>query len=165
MIWLFFVVLDDQLEEGSRTENLQAQRCRARLDHLESADTENISEWNNTRLKRILVDYMLRMSYYDTAIKLAQDSNIQVTFWSIASWNCVLLFLLLSGSRNYSLEWEWTYNQFLIGLACFQTFGPDALVSLLESCNLLFHFLNFFMLIMFFNLIIFVSVPGWVIIE
>lgn len=69
--------LKRKLEEGSRTESLQAQRCRARLDHLESADTENISEWNSTRLKRILVDYMLRMSYYDTAIKLAQDSNIQ----------------------------------------------------------------------------------------
>ena len=66
------------MEEGSRTEHLQAQRCRARLDHLESADAENLSEWNNIRLKRILVDYMLRMSYYDTAIKLAGSSSIQV---------------------------------------------------------------------------------------
>ncbi|KAM3281097.1 protein MAEA [Capsicum chacoense] len=69
--------LKRKLEEGSRTENLQAQRCRARLDHLESADPENLSDWNNTRLKRILVDYMLRMSYYDTAVKLAESSNIQ----------------------------------------------------------------------------------------
>lgn len=64
-------------EEGSRTENLQAQRCRARLDHLESADPENLSGWHNTRLNRILVDYMLRMSYYNTAVKLAESSNIQ----------------------------------------------------------------------------------------
>ncbi|XP_057981823.1 protein MAEA homolog [Malania oleifera] len=69
--------LKRKLEEGSRTEHLQAQRCRARLDYLESADADNISEWNNTRLKRILVDYMLRMSYYDTAMKLAESSNIQ----------------------------------------------------------------------------------------
>ncbi|OMP09104.1 hypothetical protein COLO4_05799 [Corchorus olitorius] len=69
--------LKRKLEEGSRTENLQAQRCRARLDHLESMDAENLSEWNNVRLKRILVDYMLRMSYYDTAVKLAESSNIQ----------------------------------------------------------------------------------------
>lgn len=68
----------EQLEEGGRAENLQEQRCRARLDHLESADADNLSEWNNTRLKRILVDYMLRMSYYDTAKKLAESSNIQV---------------------------------------------------------------------------------------
>lgn len=71
------------MEEGSRTEHLQAQKCRARLDHLESADADNLSEWNNTRLKRILVDYMLRMSYYDTAMKLVENSNLQVNFQDI----------------------------------------------------------------------------------
>ncbi|XP_021767804.1 macrophage erythroblast attacher-like [Chenopodium quinoa] len=69
--------LKRKLEEGSRVENLQAQRCRARLDHLESADADNLNEWSNTRLKRILVDYMLRMSYYESAAKLAETSNIQ----------------------------------------------------------------------------------------
>ncbi|KAK8979382.1 hypothetical protein V6N11_000529 [Hibiscus sabdariffa] len=69
--------LKRKLEEGSRTENLQAQKCRARLDHLESVDAENLSEWNSVRLKRILVDYMLRMSYYDTAIKLVQSCKIE----------------------------------------------------------------------------------------
>ncbi|XP_010259978.1 PREDICTED: macrophage erythroblast attacher [Nelumbo nucifera] len=69
--------LKRKLEEGNKTENLQAQRCRARLDHLESAGTESLSEWNSTRVKRILVDYMLRLSYYDTAIKLAESSNMQ----------------------------------------------------------------------------------------
>lgn len=72
----FFVVV--KLEEGSRTEQMQAQKCRARLVHLESADAENLVEWNSTRLKRILVDYMLRMSYFDTATKLSESSNIQV---------------------------------------------------------------------------------------
>jgi macrophage erythroblast attacher len=66
------------LEEGNRAENLQAQKCRVRIEHLESADAENMSEWNTTRLKRILVDYMLRMSYYDTAEKLSECSNLQV---------------------------------------------------------------------------------------
>ncbi|KAD6796611.1 hypothetical protein E3N88_07507 [Mikania micrantha] len=69
--------LKRKLEDGSKAEHLQEQRCRARLDHLESADGDNVSEWSNTRLKRILVDYMLRMSYYDTATKLAESSNIQ----------------------------------------------------------------------------------------
>ncbi|RWR90706.1 macrophage erythroblast attacher [Cinnamomum micranthum f. kanehirae] len=64
-------------EEGSRTEHLQAQRCRARLDHLDGVDIDNQSEWNNMRVKRILVDYMLRLSYYDSAVKLAESSNIQ----------------------------------------------------------------------------------------
>ncbi|KAH6770376.1 pyrophosphorylase 1 [Perilla frutescens var. hirtella] len=66
-----------QLEEGNRMEHLQAQKCRMRLENLECAELENMSEWNS-RLKRILVDYMLRMSYYDTAVKLAENSNIQV---------------------------------------------------------------------------------------
>ncbi|XP_038979165.1 protein MAEA homolog [Phoenix dactylifera] len=69
--------LKRKLEEGSKTEKLQAQRCRARLDHLDSIDADNLTEWSNTRLKRILVDYMLRMSYYDAAKKLAETSNIQ----------------------------------------------------------------------------------------
>ncbi|KAL5575743.1 hypothetical protein UlMin_017442 [Ulmus minor] len=65
------------LEEGSRVEHLQAQRCRAHLDHLESVDTSNLSDWNNIRLECILVDYMMHMSYYDIAAKLAESSNIQ----------------------------------------------------------------------------------------
>lgn len=69
--------LKRKLEEGSRAEDLQAQRCRARFDHLEHVDAESIAEWSNTRLKRILVDYMLRMSYYDTAAKLVEIGNIQ----------------------------------------------------------------------------------------
>ncbi|KAI9118698.1 hypothetical protein K1719_010143 [Acacia pycnantha] len=69
--------LKRKLEEGSRAEQLQVQRYRVRIGHLESADAEKISEWNDTRLKRILVDYMLRMSYYDTAAKLAECNNLQ----------------------------------------------------------------------------------------
>lgn len=69
-----------QLEEGCKAETLQAQRCRARLEHLESANADNLNEWSDTRMKRILVDYMLRMSYFDSAIKLAESSNIQVIF-------------------------------------------------------------------------------------
>ncbi|KAJ8760263.1 hypothetical protein K2173_011675 [Erythroxylum novogranatense] len=60
----------------SRLQEPQAQRCRTRIEHLESADAEDLADWSNTRLKRILVDYMLRMSYYETGIKLAEDSNI-----------------------------------------------------------------------------------------
>ncbi|KAK4279921.1 hypothetical protein QN277_011620 [Acacia crassicarpa] len=65
------------LVEGNRVEQLQAQKYLVRFDHLESAELENMSEWNSTRLNRILVDYMLRMSYYDTAVKLAECKNIQ----------------------------------------------------------------------------------------
>ncbi|CAN6453465.1 unnamed protein product [Victoria cruziana] len=69
--------LKRKLEESNKTEQLQAQRCRARLDYLDSLELEIQYEWNNTRVKRILVDYMLRMSYYKTAAQLAEKANLQ----------------------------------------------------------------------------------------
>ncbi|KAL5232299.1 hypothetical protein ABZP36_031075 [Zizania latifolia] len=69
--------LKRKMEEGTRAEELQVQRCRARLNRLASASTGDDGEWEDMRLKRILVDYMLRMSYYDTAAKLAETSDIQ----------------------------------------------------------------------------------------
>ncbi|KAF8725964.1 hypothetical protein HU200_020541 [Digitaria exilis] len=69
--------LKRKMEEGARVEELQVQRCRARLDRLATACTGDDAEWEDMRLKRILVDYMLRMSYYDSATKLAEISGIQ----------------------------------------------------------------------------------------
>ncbi|KAG8067261.1 hypothetical protein GUJ93_ZPchr0005g15727 [Zizania palustris] len=69
--------LKRKMEEGARAEELQVQRCRARLNWLASASTGDDGEWEDIRLKRILVDYMLRMSYYDTAAKLAETSGFQ----------------------------------------------------------------------------------------
>ncbi|WVZ96583.1 hypothetical protein U9M48_042200 [Paspalum notatum var. saurae] len=69
--------LKRKMEEGARAEELQVQRCRARLDRLATASTGDDAEWEEMRLKRILVDYMLRMSYYDSATKLAEISGIQ----------------------------------------------------------------------------------------
>ncbi|KAF0927494.1 hypothetical protein E2562_033988 [Oryza meyeriana var. granulata] len=69
--------LKRKMEEGARAEELQVQKCRARLNRLASASTGDDTEWEDLRLKRILVDYMLRMSYYDTAAKLTETSGIQ----------------------------------------------------------------------------------------
>jgi macrophage erythroblast attacher len=66
------------MEEGVRAEELQVQRCRARLDRLGTASTGDDDEWEDLRLKRILVGYMLRMSYYVSAAMLAETSGIQV---------------------------------------------------------------------------------------
>ena len=40
------------MEEGSSAENLQMPCSLARIDHLDSADAENITELNNTKLKQ-----------------------------------------------------------------------------------------------------------------
>ncbi|CAH2064081.1 unnamed protein product [Thlaspi arvense] len=92
--------LKRKLEEGSNVENLQAQRCRARIDHLDSADVKNITEWNNTKLKRILVDYMLRMSYFETASKLSESSNILVSLSLPLSVSVSVYVPFFIGSEN-----------------------------------------------------------------
>ncbi|XP_024364676.1 protein MAEA homolog [Physcomitrium patens] len=73
--------LKRKLDESNKGELVEVQRCRARLDHLSVLQgqngKENELEWNNTRVQRILVDYMLRNSYYDTALQLANLNNIQ----------------------------------------------------------------------------------------
>lgn len=107
---MFFII---QLEEGSRAENLQAHRCRARLDHLDSADAENLSEWNNVRLKRILVDYMSRMSYYDSAVKLAESSNIQVIYM-LASFHIDMTMLDLTWRNNTNTTYTMSQNLFIL---------------------------------------------------
>lgn len=82
----------NQLEEGSQAEHDQAQRCRVRLEHLESAEGKAL-EWNSIRLKRILVDYMLRMSYYDTATKLTESSDIEV-YYQNYNLGCQVIYIL-----------------------------------------------------------------------
>jgi len=38
------------------------------------------AQWRKKRLDRMLVDHFLRSGYYNTAIKLARHSGIEVTF-------------------------------------------------------------------------------------
>lgn len=78
-----------KLEESTRAEAGQVQRCRARIDHLDEfvPQCQCNSSWNNTRLNRVLLDYMLRMSYYDSASLLAHSANIQV-YTTLSSTAC-----------------------------------------------------------------------------
>ncbi|KAJ4764788.1 Macrophage erythroblast attacher [Rhynchospora pubera] len=68
-----------KLEDFTRSEAGQVQRCRARIDHLEefSPQCQCNSNWNSTRLNQIILDYMLRMSYYDSASLFADSANIR----------------------------------------------------------------------------------------
>lgn len=75
------------------------------------------------RLKRILVDYMLRMSYYDTAAKLAESSNIQV-----------VLLHLLPGLRlsGFSMVYSWCSFFFSINCRIVNGFLLEALFMLIS---------------------------------
>lgn len=55
--------------------------CKRRLSHLqeyESLSEEEQQLWKKKRLDRMLVEYCLRMGYYETALNLSTHSNIKV---------------------------------------------------------------------------------------
>ncbi|XP_020243770.1 macrophage erythroblast attacher-like [Asparagus officinalis] len=66
-----------KLEEHNEIETLQLQRFRTRLDHLGTASVGNLKEWNDMKLKRILVDYFLHLCDIAFATELAETYNIQ----------------------------------------------------------------------------------------
>ncbi|KAJ3079287.1 GID complex subunit containing RING finger motif [Quaeritorhiza haematococci] len=77
--------LKRKLEDSKTEESLYSQRTRQRLDHLATLTTitspaeasETFARWNKTRLDRILVDYMLRNGFTETATKVAKDESIE----------------------------------------------------------------------------------------
>ena len=54
---------------------------KRRVDHLKEAEylqEQTRPLWQKKRLDRMLVEYFLRAGYYNTALKLAQHSDIEV---------------------------------------------------------------------------------------
>eukprot|EP01117_Protostelium_nocturnum_P018610 TRINITY_DN7822_c0_g1_i2.p1 TRINITY_DN7822_c0_g1~~TRINITY_DN7822_c0_g1_i2.p1 ORF type:complete len:387 (-),score=116.72 TRINITY_DN7822_c0_g1_i2:87-1247(-) len=76
--------LKRKLDEYKSDEDVQLQRFKARIDHLnrfgdvnfKEIDEARSKEWHKIRMDRILIDYLLRNEYYDTAELLAKESNI-----------------------------------------------------------------------------------------
>ncbi len=48
------------------------------LTHIQSANSEEYTSWSKVRLDRILVDYMLREGFGETAAYLAKAESIEV---------------------------------------------------------------------------------------
>lgn len=74
-----------QLAEISKTEEEESHRCKARLEHLSQLGVpakDHVLDWNRKRLDRILVDYMLRSGYHNTALQLTEEGNLQVCYLS-----------------------------------------------------------------------------------
>jgi len=66
------------------------------------------AQWRKKRLDRMLVDHFLRSGYYNTAIKLARHSGIEVFLQRISSCDLfvfifVIIIIISSGaaSRDY----------------------------------------------------------------
>jgi len=76
--------LKRKMQEAGKEEQQYIQRCKARLEHLDSISEVDLKKtsgeqqrrWYKIRLDRIMVDYLLREGHYNAAILLAKDSNI-----------------------------------------------------------------------------------------
>jgi len=74
------VGLKRKIEESKKEEEGHIQRFKARMEYLKTyykkEDAEYLSRWNASRVDRVVVDYMLREGLYDSAVRLASDSNV-----------------------------------------------------------------------------------------
>ena len=63
--------LKRKLEESTGVETKHIDRCKARVEHLMSLGSfgsDRALSWNKKRMKRLVVDYLLRQGYHDTAL-------------------------------------------------------------------------------------------------
>ncbi|XP_067935806.1 E3 ubiquitin-protein transferase MAEA-like [Watersipora subatra] len=102
-------VLKRKAAEAMEDETEAAKVCRRRLSHLQNY--ENLSEseqalWRKKRLDRMLVEYCLRLGYYDTALKLATHSDIkELTNVDIFMHSKTIEKALLSHQTGPCLTW------------------------------------------------------------
>jgi len=69
-----------KLGDVGKSEKAEAQRCKARLEHLKTIGVPGKSKiiaWNKQRLDRILVDHLLRQGHQQTATHLAKEAGIE----------------------------------------------------------------------------------------
>lgn len=72
--------LKRKLDEVNKEEEECIRRSKARLEHLKSvtaAEKQDQRRWRNIKLDRLVVDHMLREGYYDSALLLSKESNIE----------------------------------------------------------------------------------------
>ncbi|KAF9170617.1 Golgi transport complex subunit 4 [Mortierella sp. AD010] len=75
--------LKRKLKDTRADEALYSQRTKARLDHLQeftkipTLDSDEFARWSRTRLNRIVIDYMLRDGFRETASLLAKSEHIE----------------------------------------------------------------------------------------
>lgn len=81
---VFFPRLNLQLKDTRAEEKLYSQRTKVRLQHLQefttinTLDSDDFARWSRVRLNRILIDYMLREGFRETASLLARNENMEV---------------------------------------------------------------------------------------
>lgn len=67
--------------ESIQAEDESAKLCKRRIEHLKEHSSDQpaaASLWKRKRMDRMMVEHLLRCGYYNTAVKLARQSGIEV---------------------------------------------------------------------------------------
>ncbi|KAK2115197.1 hypothetical protein P7K49_005823 [Saguinus oedipus] len=101
-----------QAVESIQAEDESAKLCKRRIEHLKEHSSDQpaaASVWKRKRMDRMMVEHLLRCGYYNTAVKLARQSGIEVgACWesgqrTFAPKTCTLAFVLV-GSPSLPCE-------------------------------------------------------------
>lgn len=74
-------LLASQAVESIQAEDESAKLCKRRIEHLKEHSSDQpaaASMWKRKRMDRMMVEHLLRCGYYNTAVKLARQSGIEV---------------------------------------------------------------------------------------
>uniref|UniRef100_A0AAY5KM22 E3 ubiquitin-protein transferase MAEA n=1 Tax=Esox lucius TaxID=8010 RepID=A0AAY5KM22_ESOLU len=66
--------------ESIQAEDESAKLCKRRIEHLKEHSSDQpagVNVWKKKRMDRMMVEHLLRCGYYNTAVKLAQQSGIE----------------------------------------------------------------------------------------
>ncbi|MEQ2213072.1 hypothetical protein XENOCAPTIV_009321 [Xenoophorus captivus] len=67
--------------ESIQAEDESAKLCKRRIEHLKEHSSDqpgSVNLWKKKRMDRMMVEHLLRCGYYNTAVKLARQSGIEV---------------------------------------------------------------------------------------
>lgn len=70
-----------QAAESIQAEDESAKLCKRRIEHLKEHSSDqpaSVNLWKKKRMDRMMVEHLLRCGYYNTAVKLARQSGIEV---------------------------------------------------------------------------------------
>lgn len=80
-----------QAAESIQAEDESAKLCKRRIEHLKEHSSDqpaSVNLWKKKRMDRMMVEHLLRCGYYNTAVKLARQSGIEVIVCLIEGVYC-----------------------------------------------------------------------------
>ncbi|XP_064420443.1 E3 ubiquitin-protein transferase MAEA isoform X1 [Latimeria chalumnae] len=90
-------VLKRKAVESIQAEDESAKLCKRRIEHLKEHSSDQPAAgnmWKKKRMDRMMVEHLLRCGYYNTAVKLAKQSGIELLAAEFSSLQLVCASLL-----------------------------------------------------------------------